>query len=181
MAAKPAAKPKEAEDEAAAADAPKAKGGKKKLVLLAVPLLLGGIGAGLWFTGVLPRALGLTHPKDPAVVALEAAEAAIAATRPIYVDMPELVANLNAGPRKQAFIKLKGKIEIAKVDDQPALQAAMPRIVDLFQTYLREMSPDELRGAAGTYRLREEMISRAGVAAAPAHIIDVLFTEMLIQ
>jgi flagellar FliL protein len=180
MAAKTAAKPKEAEETPPEA-APKGKGGKKKLILLAVPLLLGGIGAGLWFTGVLPRALGLTHPKDPAVVALEAAEAAIAATRPIYVDLPELVANLNAGPRKQAFIKLKGKIEIAKVDDQPALQAAMPRIVDLFQTYLREMSPDELRGAAGTSRLREEMIARAGVAAAPAHIIDVLFTEMLIQ
>jgi flagellar FliL protein len=177
-----AAPKKEAADEEAAESTPtKAKGGRKKLILLAVPLLLGGIGAGLWFSGVLPRALGLTKEKDPAAIALAAAEAAIAASKPIYVDFPEMVANLNAGPRKQAFIKMKGKIEISKIDDGPALNAAMPRIVDLFQTYLREMSPDELRGAAGTYRLREELISRAGIAAAPAKIIDVLFSEMLIQ
>jgi flagellar FliL protein len=112
---------------------------------------------------------------------LEAAEAAIASTKPIYVDFPEMIANLNSGPRKQTFIKMKGKIEISKIDDGPALNAAMPRIVDLFQTYLREMSPDELRGAAGTYRLREELIARAGIAAAPAKIVDVLFSEMLIQ
>jgi flagellar FliL protein len=154
---------KDTTDDAAEPTPTKAGGGRKKLLLLAIPLLLGGIGAGLWFTGVLPRALGLTKQKDPATIALEAAEAAI------------------AGPRKQAFIKMKGKIEISKIDDGPALNAAMPRIVDLFQTYLREMSPDELRGAAGTYRLREELISRAGIAAAPAKIIDVLFSEMLIQ
>jgi flagellar FliL protein len=51
----------------------------------------------------------------------------------------------------------------------------------LFQTYLREMHPDELRGAAGTYRLREELIDRASIAAAPARVKDVLFTELLIQ
>ena len=57
----------------------------------------------------------------------------------------------------------------------------MPRLLDLFQTYMREMRPEELRGAAGTYRLREELIARANIAVAPAHIVDVLFTEMLVQ
>ena len=37
----------------------------------------------------------------------------------------------------------------------------MPRLQDLFQTYLREMRPEELRGSAGIYRLREELIARA--------------------
>ncbi len=46
----------------------------------------------------------------------------------------------------------------------------MPRLQDLFQTYLREMRPEELRGSAGTYRLREELIARANVAVAPARI-----------
>ena len=57
----------------------------------------------------------------------------------------------------------------------------MPRLQDLFQTYLREMHPDELRGAAGTYRLREELIARANVAARAGEGQDVLFTEMLVQ
>ena len=57
----------------------------------------------------------------------------------------------------------------------------MPRLQDIIQTYLREMRPEELRGSAGTYRLREELLVRANVAVAPAKISDVLFTQMLIQ
>jgi len=59
--------------------------------------------------------------------------------------------------------------------------AQMPRLLDLFQTYLREIRPDELHGSAGTYRLREELIARADIAAAPAKIVDILFTEILVQ
>jgi flagellar FliL protein len=57
----------------------------------------------------------------------------------------------------------------------------MPRILDLFQTYLREMRPEELRGSAGTQRLREELLARANLAAAPARIVDVLFQEIIVQ
>ncbi len=70
---------------------------------------------------------------------------------------------------------------MAKADDKAAVAAAMPRILDLFQTYLRETRPEELRGSAGTYRLREELIGRASLAATPARIVDVLFTQVLIQ
>ncbi|QYU67282.1 argininosuccinate synthase [Leptolyngbya sp. 15MV] len=57
----------------------------------------------------------------------------------------------------------------------------MPRLVDLFATYLREVRPEELRGSAGTHRLREELIARASLAAAPARVTDVLFVEILVQ
>jgi flagellar FliL protein len=51
----------------------------------------------------------------------------------------------------------------------------------MFQTYLREMRPDELRGSAGSYRLREELLGRANVTLAPIKVTDVLFTQLLIQ
>jgi flagellar FliL protein len=66
-------------------------------------------------------------------------------------------------------------------EDERAVRAAMPRLQDLFQTYLRDMRAEDLRGSMGTYRLREELIARADVAAAPAHVADVLFVEMLVQ
>src|SRR5580658_3242577 len=39
---------------------------KRKLIMMVVPLLVAGLGAGLWFSGVLPRLLGLTHEANPA-------------------------------------------------------------------------------------------------------------------
>ena len=78
-------------------------------------------------------------------------------------------------------MKLNARLELARPQDAERVKQAMPRLQDLFQTYLREMRPEELRGSAGTYRLREELIARANIAAAPAQVNDVLFTEMLVQ
>ena len=100
-------------------------------------------------------------------VALPGLEAALDAARlrdpafPVY-------ANVTAGPATTAA-------------DARALEEAMPRLQDLFTTYLREVRPDELRGSAGTYRLREELMARASLAAPPAQVTDVLFVELLLQ
>jgi flagellar FliL protein len=177
------------------AEAPPAKkGGKKKLIVLAaLVLLLVGAGAGLWFGGILPPLLGM-GPKPEAQAAEGSAEGkgdakgdGKAAARPearpqpVFMDLPEIVANLNAGPRRNSFIKLRPKLELARAEDEAAVRAAMPRLMDLFQTYLREMRPEELRGSAGTYRLREELLARGNIAVAPARIVDVLFPEIIVQ
>lgn len=172
MAGKPVAKT----DNTQAEPAP-GKGGKGKLILLALPVLLGGAGAGLWFSGILPGLLGMGPP--PAAVATT--PAAPPPRVPAFVQMPEITANLNAQGRRATFIKLRSQIEVLGAEDQAALRAAMPRLVDLFTTYLREMRPEELRGSAGTHRLREELIARANIAAAPARVTDVLFQEILVQ
>jgi flagellar FliL protein len=96
--------------------------------------------------------------------------------------LPEIIANLNPAPgHRPAYIKLHAVIELARAGDVAIAKAGMPRLLDLFQTYLREMRPEELAGSAGTWRLREELIARANVAIAPARVTDVLFTELLVQ
>lgn len=149
------------------------KGGKKKLILLAAPLILAGMGAGLWFSGVLPNLLGLGHKEQPAVEAKPAP--------PVFVDLPEMIANLNATSRRPTYVKVVARLEVAKPEDAERVKATMPRLMDLFQTYLREMRPEELRGSAGTHRLREELIARASIAAAPTRVVDVLFSELIVQ
>lgn len=162
---------------------PRKGGGKRKLIMLAVPLLLVGIGAGLWFSGIAPPLLGMGKPAqaDKALTEADPKHPVESTRKLVFADLPEIVANLNAGPRRTMFIKLQAKLELARAEDQPALTQAMPRVLDLFQTYLREMRPEELRGAEGTYRLREELLARATIAVAPVRILDVLFTGMLIQ
>ena len=151
---------------------PEKPSGQRKLILLAVPLVLAVLLAGLWFTGLLPRWLGLSHPP---------AETAQKPQEPIFIDLPEMVANLNGNPRRPSYVKLVARIEVTRPEDADRIRQAMPRLQDLFQTYLREMRPEELRGSAGIYRLREVLIARADAAAAPARVTDVLFTQMLIQ
>ena len=164
-----------AADTATEADAP-AKGGRKKMLLIAAPVALLAILAGLWFGGILPPLLGM-GPK-PA----ETAEAAPPAPpTPGFVDLPEIVSNLNAPGRRATFVRLRARLEISDGTQAAAVQAAMPRLLDLFSVYLREVRPEELRGSAGTHRLREELIARASLVAAPARVTDVLFVEILIQ
>ena len=152
---------------------PQKPGGRRRLILLAAPVALLGVGAGLWFTGILPRLLGMQHA--------EKTDDAAKPPVPIYVDLPEFIANLNSNPLRPNYVKLTARLEVTKQEDVERVKAAMPRLQDLFLTYIREMRPQELRGSAGTYRLREELIARANLAAAPARISDVLFIQMLIQ
>jgi flagellar FliL protein len=160
------------------AEAP-GKGSRKKLMLLALPLLLVGAGAGLWFSGMLPygRSSGPASEGERG----GAASAAQPPRAPVFLDTPEILTNLNVTGRRATFIRLRSKLELGSGDDAAAVQTAMPRLLDLFQTYLREMRPEELRGSQGTYRLREELRVRAGIAAHPAKVLDVLFVEMIVQ
>ena len=152
------------------------KPGKKKLLIFALPVVLIAILAGLWFSGVLPGLLGMSHPVDQAAHVQE-----VGPHVPVFVELPEMVANLNAAGRRPVFVKFKARVELARAEDQAGFAAAQPRVVDLFQTYLREMRPEEFRGSTGTYRLREQLIARANIAVAPAHVVDVLFAELLVQ
>ena len=143
---------------------------RKKLVIAGVAVAL-ALGAGAAYaTGLFGKAAG-------GVSQAHASQSAA----PGFVDVAEIVANLNAGPRRTAFVRLKARLELSSKSDEAAVQALQPRMQDLFQTYLRDMRPDELRGSAGTYRLREELIARANIALAPARVTEILFVELLVQ
>lgn len=163
-----------------AAQAGKAKGaGRGRLLLLVLlPVALLGVGGGLWASGLLS---GLLGAGAAAPAAEGAASVPAPGAAPVFLDMPDVVANLNTAGRRSSFVKLRSKLELARADDAAAVQASMPRLLDLFTTYLRETRPEELRGSAGTHRLREELMARANVAAAPARVLDILFLEILQQ
>ncbi len=152
------------------AQPPAAKRGRKKL-LLAIPVLLAAAGAGGWFSGLIPSLLGGNKPKPIAAADLP----------PGYIDIPEIITNLNVPGRRPSYLKLHAKLELPGAQDPAPVNAAMPRLLDLFQTYLRDMRPEELRGSEGSYRLREALLSRAAIATAPARIENILFVEMVVE
>lgn len=160
-------------------------GGKKKLFIIigAVVFVLLGAGAGLYFTGLLDPLLGgkkETAENSGGGDAKGDAKGGPAGPS-VFFDMPEMIVTLNTAQRKTAFLKIRVALELGRADEIPKVQAVMPRIVDNFQVYLRELRVEDLKGSAGMYRLREELLTRVKAAAAPAKINAVLFKEMLIQ
>jgi flagellar protein FliL len=155
--------------------APAPSGGRKKLLIIALGavLLLAGAGGGLYVTGILDKFL--PHKEEVAE------KVSAPPPPPVFFDMQDLLVNLNTVGRKQAFLKLSISLELEKADDLPRLQAVMPRVIDNFQVYLRELRVEDLRGSAGIYRLREELLTRVNAAAQPVKVTDVLFKEMLVQ
>jgi flagellar FliL protein len=149
---------------------PKKKLSGKKLVLfiiLPLVLLLGGGAAAYYF-------LFASHGE-------EAAEEAAPQTPSVFLDLPDILVNLNADGRQARFLKVSVSIEVGSPEDLKAVETVMPRVVDQFQVYLRELRLDDLRGSAGVYRLRQEMLARVTAAAEPTPIRDVLFREILVQ
>jgi flagellar FliL protein len=170
------------------------KKSKKKLLIVAgaaLVLLLGG-GAGLFFSGAFgskapPPEAGAEetgHSGEAGKDAKDAKEKEAKAdknAKPAFYQLGDILVNLNSDPRHPNFLKIKVALELADEKDSTALDALKPRIIDNFQVYLRELRIEDLRGSAGLYRLREELLLRVTEAVAPIRVRDVLFQEMLVQ
>jgi flagellar FliL protein len=156
------------EDGAEAAAAPK-KSKKKLIIIAAAALLLVGGGGATWF--FFFRAHG------------EEVHTEAAATKaPIFVDVPEVLVNLVGAPGERIqYLKVKVVLEVREEKQVEAIKPTMPRVSDIFQTYMRELRPADLNGSAGLFRLKEELTRRVNLAVAPGQVNAVLFKEIVIQ
>ena len=170
-------------------------GGKKNLlmmVVLPVLLVLGGA-AGAYFSGLADPILSMLGGGEPPAVeqTAEGGEALVAGGVPgsdpapvgavVFYDLPEMLVNLNTAGRRRNFLKMRVSLELANESDITTIEMVLPRIVDNFQIYLRELRLEDLEGAAGMYRLREELLNRVNAAVRPARVSNVLFKEMIVQ
>src|ERR1700685_626020 len=144
--------------------------GKLKLIIAVVGLLfvVGG-GAGTLF-------LFFRHPAE------EMHAEAPPAKPPVFVEVPDMMVNLVgvAGERVQ-FLKIKIVLEVKEEKQAEAIKPSMPRVTDIFQTYLRELRPSDLAGSAGLFLLKEDLTRRVNAAVAPNQVNAVLFKEVVIQ
>lgn len=184
-------------------------GSKKKLILFVlIPiLLLGGGGAGLYFTGTLDGLLGKGPNCEKILEGIEkggddglhgatedipeeclvededeaAKEEGAQSSPGSFLEIPNLIVNFNSTTGRPKFLKLSVQIEVENEADRKVLEDGMPRIIDHFQTYLRELRLDDLKGSSGLYRMRIELKSRVNSAIPDVTVRDVLFQEILIQ
>lgn len=98
-----------------------------------------------------------------------------------FLAIPPMIINLNSDDGTPRYLRLTVQLELKNEDDRHAIQAILPRVIDQFQTYTRELRVKDLQGSAGIYRLQMELLWRVNQAAAPVEVKDVLFQEILIQ
>lgn len=157
-------------------DEPAKKGGKKKLIMIivgAILVLAIGGGAGAYFMGMFDTAM----PMEDGVVV----EPAAPKITYQYYDMPEMLINLQADSGQVRYLKLLVSVEYEAGIDTTTIIAAKTQIEDLFQTYLRELTPTELQGSMGVFRLREELLKRINLIITPEKINGILFKKIVVQ
>ncbi len=161
-------------------DSDKSGGSKKIFLIIGVVLLLavGGFAAA-YFTGLVDPLIAWITGDDGEVK--EEEEERVSSVDAVFFPLETVIVNLNTGGRKSSFLKIQISLELKDSGDIQRIETVMPRIMDNFQVYLRELRIEDLKGAAGMYRLREELLSRVNTAAAPTKVNDVLFKEMLVQ
>ena len=177
-------------------DGAEGEGGKKKLPLkmmliagaAAFIVLGGGGGAAFFFLAPKPDAAHAHKKpsKDNKSEGKEGKDDKASAIKDgpdgvVFYTLPDIVVNMQTADGKPTFLKLKLTLELPDRDTAETLQAEMPRLQDMFQTFLRELRPEDLSGSQGSFQLRMEILRRVNLVAAPAKVNAVLIEEMLIN
>jgi flagellar protein FliL len=142
--------------------------GKLKLILAAVFVLVIVGGVATWF--FLLRGHGEEmHAEAP--------------PKPLaYVEVPDMLVNLVGVPGERVqYLKVKLVLEVKEEKQVEAIKPMLPRVTDIFQTYLRELRSSDLTGSAGLFRLKEELTRRVNAAVLPNQVNAVLFKEIVVQ
>ncbi len=154
---------------AEAAEVPAPKGKLKLMIAAAAVLLMVVVVAATWF-------LFFRHPGD------EMHADAAPAKPPVFLEVPDMLVNLSGQPGERVqYLKVKVVLEVKEERQLEAIKPTMPRVTDIFQTYLRELRASDLNGSAGLFRLKEELTRRVNTAISPSQINAVLFKEIVIQ
>ncbi|UUR07509.1 flagellar basal body-associated FliL family protein [Sphingomonas glaciei] len=158
----------EAEEPAEGAEAPALpKKNRKKLVIIALAalLVLGGGGGGAWYF--------LSSPAEEDKIAAEAAE-----TPEEFVDVPAMQVSLRGSDGSSRMLKLH--VMLVPGEKTPEeIEPRLPLLVDRYQSFLRELRPEDMAGSAATFRIKEELLIRANQALGARAVRDVLIQDLM--
>lgn len=156
--------------------------GKKKIIIAAAGafLLLGGGGGAYAVMGGSAQAEG--HGEQAAAADhAEAGDGESESAEAEFVDVPPMVVNLRSADGAARFIKLHFMLVPASADKAEGIKTKLPLILDAYQPFLRELRPEDLAGSAAVYRIKEEMLVRAGDVLGRGQVKDVLIQDLIQQ
>nr|WP_321525084.1 flagellar basal body-associated FliL family protein [uncultured Cohaesibacter sp.] len=147
---------------------------KKLIIMIALALVLvAGLGGGVYFFMFSSSSSSVVEPENDPNAEPE--------SKAYFYDLPEMTVNLNSQNRRAQYLRLKVSLELLSQEQAQKIEPFMPRVLDAFQVYLRELRTRDLEGSAGLFRLKRELLKRINDAIYPVKVNDILFKEILIQ
>ncbi len=147
---------------------------KLMFILIGLGVLLIILAGVLFFT---PVGKSLFSKKEP----IEVNEPQMNLSSLEFVQLPEILVNLRSAEGRIGFLKSTFIVEVDNGTIAKKIEKLKPVLVDLFQVYLRELDPNDLKGSAGLQRVRQELATRTNNVIAPEKIRNILFKEFLVQ
>ncbi|MEW6433324.1 MAG: flagellar basal body-associated FliL family protein [Myxococcota bacterium] len=150
-----------------------------------VPVLL--VLNSLLVAAVLARSL-LMPPAGPAHEAEKEAEKAeappAAAHAPLglgpTVRLPEFVVHLR-NPEAERYAKVTFEVEVGVEADKDRVTAVMPKVRELFLSYLADRTTEDLRGSEGIERMKKDLLARLSQELPGSPIRAVFVTDIVVQ
>ncbi len=157
------------------------KKGKKKLLIIIAVVVIALIGGAVTMMGGGDKPAAEGHAKEEGGHGEGGEGAQAEAGKPVYYELPEFLVNLSAGGSRVSFLKMSVTLELKDKAAAEVVKANKPRIVDTFNTYLRELRPADVQGSAGIYRLKEELMTRINGTIEDGLVKDILFSQIIVQ
>lgn len=150
--------------------APAKKGGKGLLAAgLAAMLALGGGGFYATWSGMLQLPIAAPQAPPPPPPGGKAA----------FVPIERLTVSL--GPAANArYLRLAAALEV-EPGREAEVQALMPRILDVINTYLQALDESDLERPAAMTRMRAHLLRRIRIVTGDDRVRDLLITEFVVQ
>lgn len=162
-------------------DAPPKGGKKKRMIMIAGLFALGAAGGfGLVKLGVLDSLTGGGHESvAPTPLAEGHGGHGGSSAAPSFVEVPTVVVNL---PRSSGhtLLRFTMKLEVAP-GAASEVSALEPRILDVLNTYLRAINPDDFNQPQSLNMIRGHLLARMQIIAGSDRVNDVLVQEFVLN
>jgi flagellar FliL protein len=99
----------------------------------------------------------------------------------LFIEIPAQQYNLNTGGQGRQYLLAEITLEVDRESFKADIEEKLPRILDEFNIYMRELHPEDVTGARGLLHVKTELLSRINQSVAPSRVRDVLFQKFIIQ
>lgn len=100
---------------------------------------------------------------------------------PFFCELPMMLVNINDGSRNSAFLKILLVLELEIKEDGSVVERSLAHVTNASQVYLRGMTLDDVTRSGSLAKLRTDLLFIISRQLPTVPIVNLLFTEILLQ